>query len=74
MVLTMASQSPLLQPWVPEIEDLQELVIRNIERSAAQVRRIGQSDGHSETESSLEAAVEILKEVKRKSRMRRLVI
>jgi hypothetical protein len=73
LVLTMASQSPKLQQDVPEIDKLQEMVIQNIEKSAARVISDRQPGDQVGIESSLEAAVDILKEVKRKSRIRRLV-
>lgn len=73
LVLTMAAQSRQLRGWVPDIDDLQTMVIQNIGQWATQLNSKDQSEAQQNTESSLEAAVEILKEVRRKTRIRRLV-
>jgi hypothetical protein len=68
LVLTMAVHCEQLKALVPNIDELQSLVIDHVEPWALNLKtKHGQR-----SESSLEAAVGILKEIRRKCRMRDL--
>jgi len=57
LVLTVASLSNHLKHLVPDIHDLQQLVVRNVEKWAA-------------PDSSFESAILILETIKKKTRFR----
>ncbi|KAF2794598.1 hypothetical protein K505DRAFT_324641 [Melanomma pulvis-pyrius CBS 109.77] len=68
LVLTMAVHCNQLKELVPDIDELQNLVIEHVEPWATNHK----SENGKELESSLEAAVGILKEIRRKCRIRNL--
>ncbi|KAF2684970.1 putative C6 finger domain protein [Lentithecium fluviatile CBS 122367] len=68
LVLTMAVQCEQLKALVPDLDDLQSLVIDHVEPCAMNLK----TEHGTQSESSLEAAVGILKEIRRKCRMRNL--
>lgn len=66
LVLTMAAHCSRLVHFVSDIDELQTLVIDHVEPWASVLK----NDGVQQSESSLEAAVGILKEIRRKCRIR----
>ena len=68
LVLTMAVHCEQLKAVVPDIDELQSLVIDHVEPWATNLK----TEQGARSESSLEAAVGILKEIRRKCRMRDL--
>lgn len=68
LVLTMAVHCEQLRALVPDIDELQSLVIDHVEPWAVNLK----TEYGARSESSLEAAVGILKEIRRKCRMRDL--
>ena len=68
LVLTMAVQCNQLKELVPDIDELQSLVIDHMEPWSIHLK----TANRKELESSLEAAVGILKEIRRKCRIRNL--
>jgi hypothetical protein len=68
LVLTMAVHCNQLKELVPDIDELQSIVIDHVESCALNLK----TENGKELESSLEAAVGILREIRRKCRMRNL--
>lgn len=66
LVLTMAVHSARLHDLVPDIDEMQSLVIEHVEPWAVKLK----TEERQDSESSLEAAVDILKEIRRKRRIR----